>query len=273
MARYVLDDKFWEAWIEGSIVTTCSGTKQRRGPELPREYANAVAAQRGYAELVAARESAGYKLASDDAPTAITGARNEELEAAIRAAPEAIEPYLVYADWLQSRGDPRGELITLQHAMRSQPDPAGFAKFKGHEEALRTQYAAVWLGERLATGKGMRFEWAMGFVDIAVLHTPSWDPTRSAPPEGTLVDLLRELLASPCGWLVRVLTLEAPIEQLRQAFELLPTVRLRHVILHPPPSYEEDAKRELAMQIMDMLNHNIDVDLGRYPPEKLRWKR
>ena len=25
------------------------------------------------------------------------------------------EPYLVYADWLQQNGDPRGELITLQH--------------------------------------------------------------------------------------------------------------------------------------------------------------
>lgn len=41
-------------------------------------------------------------------------ARDEALEAAIARDPDAIEPYLVYADWLQAEGDPRGELIALQ---------------------------------------------------------------------------------------------------------------------------------------------------------------
>ena len=271
MARYELDDKFWEVSLEGAIVTTCSGTRQRRGRELPREYANAVAAQRGYDELVATRESAGYMLvvATPDV-VAPTGARNEELEAAIRATPDAVEPYLVYADWLQSRGDPRGELITLQHAMRSQGNPADFVKFRPHEEALRKQHAAAWLGDCIANAvpRAVRLEWAMGFVDGAVLRSPSWDSKA-----GTVLDQLRELLGSPCGWLVRVLTLEGPIDELREAFEVLPTFRLRHLILHPPPSYGEDAKRELANHIMDMLNQNIDVDIGQYTPEKLRWKR
>jgi uncharacterized protein (TIGR02996 family) len=43
-------------------------------------------------------------------------ARNESLEALIAAAPDKAENYLVYADWLTSQGDPRGELITLQHS-------------------------------------------------------------------------------------------------------------------------------------------------------------
>src|SRR5678815_5558869 len=38
-----------------------------------------------------------------------------ELEAAITRDPDDPEPYLVYADWLQSTGDPRGLLIVLQH--------------------------------------------------------------------------------------------------------------------------------------------------------------
>ena len=76
----------------------------------------------------------------------------------------------------------------------------------------------------------------------------------------------RELLDSPCGWLVGVLTLEAPVERLRESFELLPTIRLRHVILHPPPAFDNDAKRELAKHIMHMLNNNLDVDIGRYEP-------
>jgi len=44
-------------------------------------------------------------------------ARNRELEAAIRVDPRAVEPYLVYADWLLAEGDPRGELIAMQFAL------------------------------------------------------------------------------------------------------------------------------------------------------------
>ena len=40
-----------------------------------------------------------------------------ELVAAIVATPEEDGPRLVYADWLSDRGDPRGELITVQCAL------------------------------------------------------------------------------------------------------------------------------------------------------------
>jgi uncharacterized protein (TIGR02996 family) len=43
-------------------------------------------------------------------------ARNPDLEAAIAGEPDRLETYLVYADWLQNQGDPRGELIALQQA-------------------------------------------------------------------------------------------------------------------------------------------------------------
>ena len=43
-------------------------------------------------------------------------ATGEELRAAVFADPRADEPRLIYADYLQSRGDPRGELIALQVA-------------------------------------------------------------------------------------------------------------------------------------------------------------
>lgn len=38
----------------------------------------------------------------------------DDLVAQIAAAPDDAGPYLVYADWLQQRGDPRGQLIVLQ---------------------------------------------------------------------------------------------------------------------------------------------------------------
>ena len=51
------------------------------------------------------------------APIAI----NEELEAQICAKPDEPGPYLVYADWLQQRGDPRGDLITVQAQLAETP--------------------------------------------------------------------------------------------------------------------------------------------------------
>jgi uncharacterized protein (TIGR02996 family) len=43
-------------------------------------------------------------------------AANLDLEAQIAAAPDAPDPFLVYGDWLQQSGDPRGELVALQAA-------------------------------------------------------------------------------------------------------------------------------------------------------------
>src|SRR5688500_18514450 len=45
--------------------------------------------------------------------------RNLALEEAIAQDPDDEEAYLVYADWLAERGDPRGELIAVQHAQRA----------------------------------------------------------------------------------------------------------------------------------------------------------
>jgi uncharacterized protein (TIGR02996 family) len=46
---------------------------------------------------------------------------NDELEALIRARPDDPAPYLVYADWLLQRGDPRGNLITVQSQLADAP--------------------------------------------------------------------------------------------------------------------------------------------------------
>ena len=48
-----------------------------------------------------------------------TTASNPELEAAILEAPDNVDAYLVYGDWLQAQGDPRGELMALQHTLPS----------------------------------------------------------------------------------------------------------------------------------------------------------
>jgi uncharacterized protein (TIGR02996 family) len=74
-------------------------------------------------------------------------ARNRALEAAIAADPSATAPYLVYGDWLEERGDPRGELIAIQRRLLDDDRPD-----------LRLREAAIW-----------RAHWPL-FVGPAAIH-------------------------------------------------------------------------------------------------------
>lgn len=53
---------------------------------------------------------------------------NPELEAQIRARLTDPGPYLVYADWLQQRGDPRGDLIAMHAQLAAAPGDTKLAK-------------------------------------------------------------------------------------------------------------------------------------------------
>ena len=57
---------------------------------------------------------------------------------AIHAAPHDAAPRLVYADWLDERGDPRGEFIRVQVAVaRMSPGDPGRDTLVSREAALR----------------------------------------------------------------------------------------------------------------------------------------
>jgi len=47
----------------------------------------------------------------------MSASRGDELRAALHAAPDNLEAWRVYGDWLQTRGDPRGELIAVECAL------------------------------------------------------------------------------------------------------------------------------------------------------------
>ena len=94
----------------------------------PRDVALSAAARATLAEL--------HRLlsTSDDA--------GADLLAQVYADPAADAPRLVYADWATSRGDPRGELITLQFTRRDRtPDAAAVRR----ERELLEQYMQRWL--------------------------------------------------------------------------------------------------------------------------------
>jgi uncharacterized protein (TIGR02996 family) len=65
---------------------------------------------------------------------------------AIRANPRDVASRLVYADWLEDRGDSRGELIRLQEEMNGLPAWSDrYWSLKARRDSLRARIASDWL--------------------------------------------------------------------------------------------------------------------------------
>jgi uncharacterized protein (TIGR02996 family) len=78
---------------------------------------------------------------------------------AIVANPDDDAPRMVYADLLESRGDPRGEFIQLQ--CRAAQSIETIAR----QNELERAHASTWLAPILALKLGARFTFRRGFVD------------------------------------------------------------------------------------------------------------
>lgn len=122
--------------------------------------------------------------------------RATDLEAAILADPSADEPRLVYGDWLQAEGDPRGELVTLQAERRRRPDD--LMLFEA-EVALVDRLRAHLFGDAAPHLARVHVEWHLGFVER--LHV------REDGDPDLLEELLDELLARPVMRCLRHLAL------------------------------------------------------------------
>jgi uncharacterized protein (TIGR02996 family) len=85
------------------------------------------------------------------------------LEAVI-ADPEDDTPRLVYADWLEERGDPRGRFIRVQCALeRTAPDDRRRSVLEDEADDLLAEYEAEWTAPLQGTANGWRF--LRGFVE------------------------------------------------------------------------------------------------------------
>jgi uncharacterized protein (TIGR02996 family) len=98
---------------------------------------------------------------------------------AIIEAPDDDAPRLVYADWLQSHGDPRGELIQLQCQLAAVPDDDRRRSIKIAENRLLAEHAATWtqpLHDLLPVPRGYvnySFTFVRGFVEEATITLES----------------------------------------------------------------------------------------------------
>src|ERR1043165_7811706 len=89
----------------------------------------------------------------------------------IIADPDNDIPRLIYADWLEERGDPRGEFIRLQCQRASLPEDATQARTRllAREEEFLSRHRQVWSGSwpesiQLGFERGLVM-WATGDVD------------------------------------------------------------------------------------------------------------
>ena len=95
---------------------------------------------------------------------------------------------LVYADWLLARGDPRGDLITLHHALDGERDPTRVKALRESEATLLEQHRDRLFPAALRHHAEHQLGWARGFI-----RTLRLELTGSL----TDADLLREVLAHP----------------------------------------------------------------------------
>ena len=135
---------------------------------------------------------------------AMPKAINLALEAQIKAAPGDADALMIYGDWLQEQGDPRGELVAIQRHLERAP---GDKQVKRAEAALFAKHGAYLVPPLLSQMTQTRSErarteiqWRAGFIDRVRIARP----TDRAP---ALAEVLHELLHHPAAQFMRSLTI------------------------------------------------------------------
>lgn len=134
--------------------------------------------------------------------------RAAELEAAIAESPDEPGPYLVYADWLQAIGDPRGTLIVLQHHGREREASELLEAHRAHFLGPLAEAAAA-AGPEPRRGAGPRkleLAWHLGFIREARV---GWWAAGGETARRQAVAALGALLALPSSRFLRHLAIES----------------------------------------------------------------
>ncbi|MFP2927329.1 WGR domain-containing protein [Pyxidicoccus sp. 3LG] len=208
MPRYEFKEgssnKFWEITKDEATITTRWGRIGTEGQEKIQTFKYSYEANSAYDKQVLEKEKKGYtRVKPKDAGPAPKS--NPELEAAILRAPETPDGYLVYGDWLQSQGDPRGELIALQNA-QLQAKGAEATALKKKVANLLKKHEEFLVGTALGTAlkeKTLTVDWHLGFIRSARLSVGGFDDD----PEFAIDEALKMLLKHPSARFLQELTL------------------------------------------------------------------
>lgn len=179
MPRYELvegtSSKFWQIERDGASFKTTHGRIGSSGTTLLKEWPSEAIAEKEYAKLVAEKTKKGYQLVGGDdakpaakqpaaakadkaakpaakakakaaAPAGGGDGYNAALAKQIDADPTDEAAWAVYGDWLQSVGDPRGELGVTQEKLRAAPKDK---ELLAAEKKLLKQHADQLVGKQL----------------------------------------------------------------------------------------------------------------------------
>lgn len=235
VARFVRRNSWIDIWLEpqGKDLVLRSRAK---GSE-PEEHARSSwEARRRYMELQQERFAAGWTRVRDPEreEEVLDEPREPAFEEALRADPGDAATALVYGDWLQQRGHPRGVLVGLA-------GDAAASFVEAHAETL--------LGTRLyfaaAETEGERIElrWEHGFL--------RWARIDGYFDRGDSEDLLFELLRHPSARLLR--ELEIGCHHPGDQDNMLISAILVNAV-DPPP-----LRRLVIGDFDNTRDHNIDI--------------
>jgi uncharacterized protein (TIGR02996 family) len=230
--------RFWEIQRDGTRVITRYGVVGGEGTTRVQAFDAVATARERLAKAIDLKVREGYIPAAEVNQPAQSAsrhgvvARNPELEAAILASIDDDDALLVYADWLIAQGDPRGELITLQHARRTRDS----SHLERAEAALLKEFREELLGPlgphemRTQWRQSTRaLTWGMGFLESADLAEDR--PT-------SLPQLVATLIEHPSGLFLRDLRLhgaaDAVVAALTLAMERDPVLPLRSLKISTP---------------------------------------
>ena len=187
MRRYRRDDQVWEVALDGRDVRIRSGKVDGELSEEVIRFQEELRAHWEVDRLSAERAADGYELVAKDDQLATLS--SVEFESALRAEPDRLDNYLVFGDWLESQGDPRGEIIAIQHALLSEPQrTVRRAELERREMTLLFRHRrrlwgelggqVVSAGAQLYAADLFSIEWHLGFmrrVTFNLLALPDLD--------------------------------------------------------------------------------------------------
>ncbi len=211
MARFEFKEgtssKFWEIIKEDDVLITRWGRIGAEGQEKKQKFKHSYEARSEYQKQMLEKLKKGYKRIKPK-NTGPAPKSNPELEAAILKDPDNADGYLVYGDWLQSQGDPRGELIALQHALLGAKGSAASA-LKKKVSALLSKHRDLLLGTLLPPmlkDETLSVQWHLGFLRSARVKAPGW----GEDPEFEVPEAVALLLAHPSARFLQELVIGLP---------------------------------------------------------------
>ncbi|MEO8707275.1 MAG: TIGR02996 domain-containing protein [Kofleriaceae bacterium] len=205
------------------------------------------------------------------------------LLAQVYAAPDDDAPRLVYADWLQERGDLRGEFIALQIERARGKARSGARQ---REDELVARYGVKW-AKPLGIGKAyvghMRVgaTFARGFPNTAVTQAITFDPawstvrTCNVPPTDARcqVRALRRVTAATTSDIIALAALEAPlpIEELAWGFAFDPKRTWAESSAGEPLDRASAAWTAIRVLALRRLEVSASIIGAEPDPDRLAW--